>query len=184
MNENRKRMILVLLLALWGGIFLYEYYHQPEARHQPLKYRQGGLPQPGPSRGSADTTIRLDLLQGAPQPLVITKNIFEPIHIYVPPPPKKELPPPPPVVVLPPAPSPEEIARQQAMRNLSEFKYLGFLNKGAGKEQGFFSKGVDLFAVGIGETMPGGVILKELDPNQAVLKDKGTGVESTLMLSN
>ena len=183
MTETRKAAALVLLFSLWAGIFAYQYLHQPEQKRQPLKYKKGEVPAEGVPRSGLERAVRLDLLKSSPQTLLITKNIFAPIQVYLPPPPKVE-PPPPPPAALPPQPSPEEIARQQAIQSLAEFKYLGYLNKGKSREQGFFTRRGELFIVGKGEAVVGSFILKELDPNQAVLRDKGTWVESTLLLSN
>ncbi|MBI3594324.1 MAG: hypothetical protein HY200_05140 [Nitrospirae bacterium] len=183
MTQTRKTLALLFLMALWVAVFIYQYNHQLEEKHLPLKYKKGDVSPPAAVFNSTDSTVRLDLLRASPQPLTITKNIFEPIHIYVPPPPKVEPPPPPPPVYVPPPPTPEEIARAQATKSLSEFKYLGYLDRGKSKEQGFFSRGGELFNVGKGETIVGSFILKDLNPNQAVLRDKATGVESTLILS-
>lgn len=183
MTQPKKTAALIMLLALWAGVFAYQFYHQPEQKHQPLKYKKGDSPVTAPPGNTVESGVRLDLLKSSPQSLVITKNIFEPIHVYVPPPPKVE-PPKPPPVVLPPQPTPEQIAREQATKNMAEFKYLGYLNRGKGKDQGFFSRGGELYNVGKGETIVDTYMLKELDPNQAVLKDKVTGVESTLVLTN
>jgi hypothetical protein len=184
MTETKKATALILLFTLWAGIFIYQYYHQPEQKREPLKFKKGEVPSEGVSRSASETAVRLDLLKSSPQGLLITKNIFAPIQVYVPPPPKPEPPPAPPPVVPPPQPSAEEIARQQAIQGLAEFKYLGYLNKGKSKEQGFFTRGGELFIVGRGEAVVGSFFLKELDPNQAILRDKVTGVESTLNLSN
>jgi hypothetical protein len=185
MTQARKAMVLILLLTLWSGIFLFQFYHKPEQKRQPLKFRKGDVLKSKTVAGNSfDSVVRLDLLNLSPKSLVISKNIFEPIHIYVPPPPKVEAPPPPPPVVLPPQPTPEQIAKDQATKSLAEFNYLGYLNRGKNKEQGFFSRGGELYNVGKGETIVGTFILKELDPNQAILRDKVTGVEATLILSN
>jgi hypothetical protein len=183
MTQSRKTAMLLLLMALWVAIFVYQYTHQSEQRHQPLKYKKGDVSPPAAGNASSESGVRLDLLKISPQPLTITKNIFEPIHIYVPPPPKVEPPPPPPPVYVPPPPTPEENARAQATKALSEFKYLGYLDRGKNKEQGFFSRNGELFNTAKGEAIVGSFILKNVDPNQAVLRDKVTGVESTLMLS-
>jgi hypothetical protein len=183
MTLARQSTLLILLLAVWGGIIIYQFSHPFEQKHLPLKYKKGETTRTDQSVRRQESGIRLDLLNAAPRPLIITKNIFEPIHIALPPPPKVELPPPPPPVVQPPPPTAEEIAKQEATRILSEFKYLGFLDKGRDQAQGFFSHGDELYNVRKGETLTGTFFLKELNPNQAVLKDKATGVESKLVLT-
>lgn len=180
--NNKKTFILFFLVLVWTGLFFY-LKSGPEHAHRPLKHKPGesapaGLPLSGSGEKGGG---RLALLRPA-EKLEITKNIFAPIKVYIPRPPKPAGPPPP-VVVIPPAPTAEEIARSQAMAALSQFKYLGYLNKG-GREQGFFSKGGELYITGKGEAVEGSFILKEIDPNHAVLRDKPTGVESSLTLTN
>ncbi|HXN07389.1 MAG TPA: hypothetical protein VN944_10035 [Nitrospiria bacterium] len=180
--NNKKTILLSFLVLVWIGLFFY-LKSGPEQGHRPLKHKPGEVaPSELPMSGSGGKGGgRLALLRPA-EKLEITKNIFAPIRVYIAPPPKTAalLPP---VVVTPPPPSAEEIARSQAMADLSQFKYLGYLNKG-GREQGFFSKGSELYIVGKGEAMEGNFILKEIDPNHAVLRDRPTGVESSLTLTN
>ncbi|MBI1818728.1 MAG: hypothetical protein HYR81_00160 [Nitrospirae bacterium] len=183
MTQTKKTLLLIFLALSWSGLFFYQYL-QPGEKHVPLKYKKGEVPRESESRRPPELPVKGDLLKFPKKNLEITKNIFAPIYIPPPPKPRVEPPPPPPPVVLPPAPSPEELARKEAMRLLSEFKYLGYLNKGHGKEQGFFSRGGELLIVGKEEVITGSFILKSIDPNQAVLKDKATGVESTLVLLN
>jgi len=182
-SEDKKKGALVVLFGIWAGVFAYQFYHQPVQRHQPLKFKSGEVASRNAPVPVSDSSIRLDLLKSSSRPLVISKNIFEPIHIYVPPPPKVEPPPPPPPVVVPPPPTPEEIARQQALQELSQYSYLGYLNKGNNKVQGFFSRSGELFTAGKGEIIAGTIMLKEIDPNQAIIRDKNTGTESTLNLA-
>ncbi len=185
MTKTRQITVFIVLLFLWAGVILY-LNNQPGQEHRPLKFKKGEMVhvQGAPVKVSTEATVRLDLLRSPQKRLVISKNIFASIHFYVPPPPKVEPPPPPPPVVLPLPPSPEEIARAQAAQTLAQFKYLGYLNKGKGREQGFFSKGGELYIVGKGEAIIGTFMLKEIDPNQAILRDSVTRVESTLILSN
>jgi hypothetical protein len=183
MTQTKKMFLLIFLALSWSGLFFYQYL-QPGAKHVPLKYKKGEVSRGSESRRPPDLPVKGDLLKLPKKNLEITKNIFAPIYISPPTKPKVETPPPPAPVVFPAAPSPEELARAEAMRLLSEFKYLGYLNKGNGKEQGFFSRGGELLIVGKEEIITGSFILKNIDPNQAVLKDKVTGVESTLVLSN
>ncbi|MHB8483548.1 MAG: hypothetical protein ACYDBV_12575 [Nitrospiria bacterium] len=182
MTKTRKITVLISFLFLWAGILFY-HYNQPGQEHRPLKYKKGEPLTETPLKGSTETMVRLDLLQSSKKRLVISKNIFAAIHVYVPLP-KAPIVPPPPLVVLPLPPSPEEIARTQAVQALAQFKYLGYLNKGRGKEQGFFSKEGELYIVGKGEAVSGTFMLKEINPNQAILRDSVTGVESTLILSD
>ena len=182
MTKTRKITVLIALLSLWAGILFY-HYNRPGQEHRPLRYKKGEALTETLLKASTETMVRLDLLQSSKKRLVISKNIFAPIHFYVPPP-KAPIVPLPPPVVLPLPPSPEEIARTQAIQALAQFKYLGYLNKGRGKEEGFFSKEGELYIVGKGGAVAGTFMLKEIDPNQAILRDSVTGVETTLVLSN
>ena len=180
LTASGKTYLFLALLLAWALIFVF-LSGRETGNHRPLRYHPGDKVPAGSlsvKPGATDEN-RVALIRPAKK-LEITKNIFAPIYIYRPPPPP---PPPPTPVVVPPPPSPEEVARAQAIAALSQFKYLGFLNKG-GKSQGFFSRGAELYIVGKGDPVEGAFILKELDPNQAILKDRVTGVESTLILTN
>ena len=66
---------------------------------------------------------------------------------------------------------------------MSQFRYLGFLRKGRGRDQAFLARGQELFIVGRDESVIGSIYLKELSSNYAILTETRTQVELTLNLA-
>lgn len=161
----------------------------------PMKYTKGAVSTANQGEGEASMKLRTELLKTEPPaPLTETKNIFAPLSSPKPPPPpvKKVVPPPPPPepppVLLPPppeirGPTPEELALAQARSELTEFRYLGFLDRRNGKPEGFFSKRQEAIIAEKGETVFGHFLVKELSENLAVIEETATHAEVTLQLS-
>lgn len=194
--DSKKRLFIALLI-LWGGLLLYRFLFFEGTRTAPMKYMKGAVSTANKGEGDASMKLRTELLKTeAPAPLSETKNIFAPLSSPKPPPPptvKKVVPPPPPPapppIVLPPpppevrGPTPEELALAQARSELTEFRYLGFLDRGNGKREGFFSKRQEAIIAGKGETVFGHFMVKELSENLAVIEEAATHAEVTLQLS-
>jgi hypothetical protein len=75
------------------------------------------------------------------------------------------------------------LALAQARSELMEFRYLGFLNRGNGRQEGFFSKRQEALIAGKGATVFGHFIVKELSGNLAIIEEVETHAEVTLQLS-
>jgi hypothetical protein len=181
MARSNQKILLAVLVVIWVVLLAYRIIFHEEPKRVPLTYRTGQTITKAGSKGSVrhDLILRLDLLnQEPPAPGSGLKNLFLPLH-YEPP---KSLTPPTTLPPPPPPPSPEEIAAEQARQQLSQFRYLGYLNRGD-KEQAFLSKGNDLFIVKRGDAIIGTFLLKEANSNFAVIQDSATKVEITLALT-
>lgn len=182
---DRKKKLLAILLTVWGILIVYRLSTQEEPKRVPLKYVKGQTVSKREwiAREGSPLLVRLDLLkERAAISLRHNKNIFAPVRVYLPPPPPSPLPPPPPELP-PPPPSPEELAIEQARRDLSQFRYLGYLNKGPGNEQAFLARQQELFIVGKGQPVSGTIVLKELTSSYVILQESNTRVEVTLTIS-
>lgn len=97
--------------------------------------------------------------------------------------------PPPPVAAVPPVgppvvqgPTPEELAKQAGQKELSQYRYLGYLVRG-GRDEAFLSKGKDLHIVKAGETIDQRVLVKTIAPNGVTLQETASRVEHTVVLA-
>ena len=85
-----------------------------------------------------------------------------------------------------PGPSPAELAARQAKEEMQQYKFLGYLTK-EGVQQGFLSKGQEIYIVKQGETFKDDLKIKSIGPMAVVLskrvKQAGTTVETTLPLT-
>ncbi len=196
MARLNPKLLLAVLVGIWVVLLAYRILSHEEPKRVPLTYRKGqavaGAPTgdkrapTGDIKASTkgeerrDLTLKLDLLNRKPPvPGAGLKNLFLPLHYEPPKPLLPPLPPPPPPVHIP---TPEEIAAEQARKELSEFRYLGYLNRG-GKEQAFLSKGGNLFIVKRGEAITGTYILKEANNNFVVIQETQSKVEMTIALT-
>ncbi len=189
---DRKKQLLIVLLLGWVALIVYRVAtHEPQ-RHAPLTFKKGmtaaSLVSRGPSTPkTSPLKVRLDLLNRDREPqLKVARNLFAPLERPrpptppPPPPPSVEAPPPPPP---PPQPSPEEIAAQQARLEMSQFRYLGYLNRPSGRHEAFLARGSELFIARQGEAVAGSIRLVEVTPASAVLEEERTTVRVTLTLS-
>jgi hypothetical protein len=72
---------------------------------------------------------------------------------------------------------------EQARRELSQFRYMGYLNKGPGRDQAFLAREGNLYIVGKGQTVFGTIFLKEVTSSYVILQEKNTQLEITLTIS-
>ena len=193
---DRKKKLFIVLLAVWGGLLIYRFVSFEGPRTAPMKYTKGAVSTANKGEGEGSMKLRTELLKQEPaSPLSETKNIFAPLVSPKPPPPSEPVrprssPPPPPSVALPPppppeirGPTPEELALAQARSELTEIRYLGFLDRGNGKREGFFSKRQEAVIAEKGETVFGHFMVKELSENLSVIEEAATHAEVTLQLS-
>lgn len=187
MARLNPKLLLAVLIGIWVVLLAYRILSHEEPKRVPLTYRKGqAVAKVTSTKGenSRDLMLNLDLLnRKPPAPGEGLKNLFLPLHYEPPKPimPPTTLPPIPPPT-LPPPPTPEEIAAEQARKDLSEFRYLGYLNRG-GKEQAFLSKKDTLFTAKRGEVITGTFLLKEVNNNFVVIQETATKVEITLALT-
>lgn len=74
-----------------------------------------------------------------------------------------------------------EAAIQQTRQQMSQYRFLGYLNKN-GESQAFLGKGQDLYIVRVGETVEGEIHVATHDDSSLTLRDPTTQVEHTLQL--
>jgi hypothetical protein len=187
---DRKVWLLTGLLLVWVGAVVYAWSIWPEERHAPLKHGKG---QPAaatairrtegaPVGGLADLVVRNNQLTARPQPpTTMARDLFVPVESFRPKPPAPS--PRPPPAPPPPPPTPEELAAMKAKQELAQFRYMGYLDKGGGKDQAFLSRNGESLAAQQGETVQGHFYIKTISPAQVVIMELGTKLEVTLSLS-
>lgn len=190
---DQKKWFLIGLLVLWGAILFHRVLLSEGPQRAPLKYVKGAVQTASKEGGNASIKIQTELLNQAPPPLPAeVKNIFAPIPPPKPPAPppvsRPPLPPPTPETGLPPppvvtGPTPEELALARARADLAEIRYLGFLDRGNGKQEGFFSRRQETVIGEKGNLLFSRFLIRELSSSVAVLADKDTHAEVTLQLS-
>lgn len=187
-----QKKLLIGLLVFWGALLFYRALFSEGPQRAPLKYVKGTVQAATKAGGGASVKIQTELLNHAPPPLPAeVKNIFAPISAPKPPAPPvapRPLLPPPPEPALPPppvisGPTPEELALAQARADLAEIRYLGFLDRGNGKQEGFFSRRQETVIGEKGGLLFSRFLIRELSSAVAVLSDKDTQAEVTLQLS-
>jgi hypothetical protein len=182
--KDRKVALLALLVAGWLALLGYRVLTHEPPKTAPLIYARGATASPAAAKVSDPALrVKVELLDSPRAAVDSPRNIFAPVQVYLPPPPPPPpaptpAPPPPP----PPPPTPEELAAQAARTELGQYKYLGYV-EGGGRGRAFLSRGKDLFTVARGESLVGGILLKDLTPSYVVLVDPPTQIELTVPLS-
>lgn len=193
---DSKKKFLAVLLIIWGVIILFRVVFFEGPKTAPLKFTKGSA---ASKKATSDAPLKIDvdrLKSSAPVLPDEVKNIFAPLPSPKPPaPPVRALPPPPPPPPPPEpppppppppeikGPTPEEIAFAQARNELMEFRYLGFLNRGDGRQEGFFSKKQESLIAGRGDLIFDRFLVKELTGNRVVIQEINTHAEVTLQLT-
>lgn len=189
-----QKKLLIGLLVFWGALLSYRALFSEGPQRAPLKYVKGAVQTATKKESHSPIKIQTELLSQAPPPLPAeVKNIFAPIPASKPPaPPRAVAPrpvppptaepglPPPPVIMGPTA---EELALARARADLGEIRYLGFLDRGNGKQEGFFSRRQETVIGEKGGLLFSRFLIRELSSSVAVLADKDTQAEVTLQLS-
>ena len=190
---NRQRLILFVLVILFGVAALWSYSAMP--RLKTVATTTGKPVQPAKmavvaaagktARGEDDgTKLNIALLEGEPATFNgYRRNIFKPVFIdeskinkqqavAIQPPPPKAVPVPPPVqpVVVPPETAP-----------LAHFTFLGFLKKGSVKTI-FLSKDKDILLVKKGDKVAGRYQATEISDQALTLTVTDTGDEIVIPL--
>ena len=167
--RDRKTTVLVALAAAWLGLIAYRIATHEPPRTAPLTYVKGATASPATARtADARLRVRVELLNPPRASVEAPRNIFAPIEVYLPPP--------------PPPPTPEELAAQRARAELAQYRYLVYLRRG-GRDVAFIARGTDLFQIGRGEALVGGIVLKDVTPSYIILIEPQTQIELTVALS-
>lgn len=202
MSNQRKLMVLLGLLALWGGLIVW----QSEEGVLPLMVENahieaGGSPI-GETAGS-QTDGLFEKLMPMEQPkgqitLASPRNIFAPLAWHSPRPkpvkeaktakpqtPSRPPAPPPQQTNAPRGPSASELAAQRARQQLRQYRFLGYLTKG-GESQAFLTNGQAIYIVKQGELMDGRIHVRKIEPTTVVLSmtvsETGDQVEASIPL--
>jgi hypothetical protein len=169
------------MIVLWGGLgllVLYQLFYggiwnqsgkavATRAPFSPIKVEMEQLNQP------------------LPPPSEVAKNIFAPLpsrapRIETPPPVFEPFPPPPPEIHVP---TPEEIALEQANAALSQIRLLGFVDRGDGRQMGFFARLSETAIGGKSDLIFGHFLIRELSNTVVIVQETITRAEVTLPVS-
>lgn len=161
---NRQKVLLSILLAVFGITALVSYFRMPEQKTvEKLKFVPGMVVAAKPNTDAQtpdDSRLRLDLLEGQKDRFSgYKRNIFKPIFheeikalpVPPPPPPPKKLPP---VVQPPPVTVPKVVEPTPVQRDMAAFTFLGFLKKGE-KKTIFLSSNKEIFLARKGDRLAG-----------------------------
>ena len=200
MTEERKKLLMIGLMGLWGLVLLWRFFGVEEPARAPLKYVTGqAAPREGAVPGGGLQVSSLDqIIPSGKKSMEFTKpkNILAPLTMreeqsasrprvaarraprqglagLMPP---VTAPPPP-----PPPPSPEELAAQAGREELSRYRYMGYLAR-QGRNQAVLAKEQKLHIVWTGETIEGRVVVKTITPTAVTLKEMPSQVEQILQL--
>jgi len=182
MNNNKKMGYLIVLLALWGVVTLFQWTEFSDSGGQQANsHTQAGRSQ---STGPPIKDLKLEKqFSNARQTVKLSdpRNIFAPLGTsstqavqekssWSQPDPTiqtaRTVPVPP-----PPGPSPAELAAQRARQELNQFRFLGFLTKG-GESQAFLTNGQAIYIVKQGEMLEGKVQVHKIEPDTVILSTK------------
>jgi hypothetical protein len=203
MTDQRKKLLMIGLLGLWGLAALWRFFGVEEPTRVPLKYMTG---QAGPREGSGAgvggglQVASLDsIVPGGKKgggEFKTPKNIFAPLGM------REEqaatkprtagrrssrrglaglMPTPAPSIPTPPPPSPEELAAQAARDELGRYRYMGYMAR-QGRNQAVLAKEQKLHIVWTGETIEGRVMVKAITPTAVTLKEVPSQVEQIVQL--
>ncbi len=202
MNDHRTLVLAGCLGLVWAVLLALRLLDHTEPQRVPLTYKSGMTAAPDSARGDGLFGTIVQPLPGGARQMSFTtpKNIFatlddqaeaarrklalarpkpvEPPKPPDPPPVVATAPPPPPP---PPPPSPEELARQKARQMMAQYRFLGYLTQG-GQLRAFLGKGREIFIVGMGEAVEGGITVAAIDATSIKLREINTNFESTLLL--
>ncbi len=199
MTEERKKLLMIGLMGLWGLVLLWRFFGVEEPARAPLKYVTGqAAPREGAAPGGGLHVASLDqIIPSGKKSMEFTKpkNILAPLGMREEQTASKPrvaarrgprhglaglMPPvtaPPP----PPPPSQEELAAQAGREELARYKYMGYLAR-QGRNQAVLAKEQKLHIVWTGETIEGRVVVKAITPTAVTLKEMPSQVEQILQL--
>lgn len=191
MTHQQKWIILGGLLVAWGGVTLFQMMDSGDI--DPMQASIAGSPLPSIKDLTLDKTFsnpRQTAKFSTP------RNIFAPLGMTQQQDLEKQLAADAAAAKLaasslstpPPAgPSAEELARQRALQQLNQFRFLGYLTKG-GESQAFLTNGQAIYIVKQGEMLEGRVQVNKIEPENVVLStqvwETGNHVQATIPLTS
>ncbi len=185
---DRKKLALLILLAVFACAVVYAFWRQPPRRTvERLKYSPGmraDVARAAPKVRN-DSKLHLELLdREMPRFSGFRRNIFRPIFAgeskmsLLPRNPVK-LPVPPPVP--PPPPPPPPTPAQRAMEEMSRFTFLGFLQK-ENRKIIFLSRDREIFLVKKGDKLAGRYDVASITDQALTIKLAETGEQLVVPL--
>ncbi len=198
MTPRIQKLLLGGLLLILGTIWALDTFEEPSAQFTALP-ASIGTPGSGSSSPSLGPRLK-DSKKSLSVKFTKPRNIFAPLGSDAKP--KKTLPsqtnrlnktfsaPLQPARNLrtrqPTAPSPDELAAQQARQQLTQFRFLGYMIQ-EGESQVFLSNGQAIYIAKQGETLEGDIIIQAIHPTEVTLskrlKTNGLTVDAILPLT-
>lgn len=187
---NRQRLILFILLILFGIAVIWSYYAMPRTKTvTTLTYKTGQQAQPvvtvaGRTAREADdgTRLKLDLLETEATGFKgYRRNIFKPVFVDEMKVVKQQavaILSPPPKITVPPVP---QVITQPEAVPLARFTFLGFLKSGSVKTI-FLAKDKDILVVKKGDTIAGRYEATDISDQALTLTVSETGDEIVIPL--
>jgi hypothetical protein len=189
-----KGALLGGLLLVWVAVAWFQIMNQPEPQRVPLTHKSGVAkavaepPRPAMSRTRSAGTGQADFKT--------PKNIFAPLNSpseivasnpggLRKPRSKKGTPNAPAAEAEAPVvrqPTPEELAIMEARRQLSEFRFLGYLTQ-QGSRRAFLAKGPETYILKIGEIVDGRILLTSMDATSITLVETNTNQKASIPLA-
>lgn len=194
MSQREKTLLLVGFILIVCSLVLSEWLvsTDPQPSNPQLRAGKSMTNPPFPESGFALNVSeykRTTTLKNPRNIFASLKNPVVPKKVQAPPPPKRQSPPSPQSYRPPPQPtglSPAELAARQAKEEMQQYQFFGYLTK-EGIQQGFLSRGQDIYIVKQGESLRDNLEVQSLGPTAVVLskyvKQAGTTVETTLPLT-
>lgn len=217
MTDRKKWSLLGGLLLLWVAVIAFRVMSETEPQRVPLKFVSGQVlaQETARSHGEMPASLRPMGATTAHASFKDPKNIFAPLDLRT----DEEkaaaaqarllaarkkaeqaavaaAPAPP----APPPPTPEELAAQEAQRQIelarqqkeqavrqaraamSQYRFLGYLTRN-GAPQAFLGKGSEIYIVKIGETVEGKIQVTTIDATTVKLVEQTTSTETSLPLT-
>jgi hypothetical protein len=187
LTPDKQKKLLIALVAVLVLLVGYRLLTSEKPRTAPLTYARGAVAasslRQGIQSASADDPLQMFLVHRQEKFPGVTRDIFRMenpaprVKAAVRTAPTPSVPPPPPV----PQKTPEEIAAESALEDLSKFRFIGYLTE---KDSSLFlAKDGELYIVRSGDTVLKHYRVKEAGRDYVVLLDTVTRVERKVELS-
>lgn len=188
MAVGNKTIFAVVLILLWGGLAIWQWGFLEEPARAPLTNVTG----PAASGRQADGRrgglhVALDLLAATgirrEATFVTPRNVFAGPSAEGTPPSTTDAA----LVSQEGASSTEGITEQAGAMESGQFRYLGFLRIGEGRERNqdmaVLGKDDEVLVLKVGDRIDNRLVLKAISSERVILRDPGTRVDQTVLLS-
>lgn len=189
MNERRKQILAVLLVALWGGVGFWQWGTWEEPVRVPLTNVTGSVSAgQHPATKGTGTRVKIELLASADAQRKAT--FTAPRNIFAVPTPEGTL------SVgnenemgaenkQPPAPA-KTVSQQITEAQVAPYRYLGFLRMGDNhkKDMAVLGKDDEMMVLKVGDHVEDHLVIKAITSESVTLHDTTTRVNQTVPLSD